>query len=431
MRSSLFRRASVRLCCLAAVLCSPHAGPARAQGEADEKLPPVRAITKGPKHHWFGYYDKWQFDPTDRYVLGMEVDFEHRSPRPGDVIRIGMVDLSDGDRWIELGDSRAWGWQQGCMLQWLPGSRSRIVWNDRQGGRFVCHVLDVKTRRKRTIPRAVYTISPDGRVGVAPDFARVQDMRPGYGYAGVPDPHAKELAPADSGIWRIDMKTGEAKVIVSLADIARFGKLDASMRGAKHYFNHLLFAPDGKRFIFLHRWRPDAGRGGFRTRMLTATPDGRDVRVVDPSGHTSHFIWRDGGHILAWTRPAGKPSAFYLFDETTGTCEQVGQGVMTANGHCTYLPLGGGREWILNDTYPRGKGRGQSPYLFHVPTGRRFWLGHFHLPREYRGEWRCDTHPRFSRDGTKVCIDSPHGGGGRQLWLIDVRGIVRAARGSR
>ncbi|MBI4878010.1 MAG: hypothetical protein HY822_25550, partial [Acidobacteria bacterium] len=78
---------------------------------AQDKLPPVRVITRGPKYHWFGYYDKLQFDPTSRYVLGMETDFEHRSPRPGDVIRMGMVDLKDNDRWIELGTSRAWNWQ--------------------------------------------------------------------------------------------------------------------------------------------------------------------------------------------------------------------------------------------------------------------------------------------------------------------------------
>ena len=54
---------------------------------------PIRAITNGPKFHWFGYYDKLQFDPTGRYVLGMEVNFEHRSPAPTDEIRIGMIDL--------------------------------------------------------------------------------------------------------------------------------------------------------------------------------------------------------------------------------------------------------------------------------------------------------------------------------------------------
>ena len=113
------------------------AGLARAAEE--EKLPPVRALTRGPKFHWFGYYDKWEFDPTGRYVLGMEVDFEHRSPQPDDVIKVGMVDLEKGDRWIELGESRAWDWQQGCMLQWLPGSKTEVLWNDRQGQRFASH----------------------------------------------------------------------------------------------------------------------------------------------------------------------------------------------------------------------------------------------------------------------------------------------------
>ena len=91
-------------------------------GNTVSKLPPVRAITRGPKYHWFSYYDKLQFDPSGRYVLGMEIDFEHRSPKPDDIIKIGMVDLKDNDHWIELGESRSWCWQQGCMLQWRPGS---------------------------------------------------------------------------------------------------------------------------------------------------------------------------------------------------------------------------------------------------------------------------------------------------------------------
>ena len=94
---------------------------------------------------------------------------------------------------------------------------------------------------------------------------------------------------------------------------------------------------------------------------------------------------------------------------------------MIRNGHCSYLP---GGKWILNDTYPQGKERLQNPYLYHVPSGRRVWLGHFHLPRQYVSSWRCDTHPRFSPDGKKVVIDSAHTGQGRQLFLIDVGGIV-------
>ena len=61
-------------------------------------MPPVRTLTAGPKHHWFGYCDKLEFDHASRLALGMEVDFEHRSPQADEEIRIGMVDLEDGDR---------------------------------------------------------------------------------------------------------------------------------------------------------------------------------------------------------------------------------------------------------------------------------------------------------------------------------------------
>ena len=94
---------------------------------------PVQQITDGDKQHWFGYYDKWQVDPSGRYALGNQVDLFYRSPKPDDVLRIGLIDLENNFKWQEIGKSSAWGWQQGCMLQWIPGSQEEVIWNDRQG----------------------------------------------------------------------------------------------------------------------------------------------------------------------------------------------------------------------------------------------------------------------------------------------------------
>ncbi len=402
----------------AAALAALAVAPRLAQGAAAE-LPPTRILTRGPKHHWFGYYDKFEFDPTDRLVLGMEVDFEHRSPRPDDVIKIGMVDLGDGDRWTELGQSTAWGWQQGCMLQWVPGTPSTILWNDRQRDRYVCRLLDVKTGEQRTIDSPIYALSPDGRTAVTTDFRRINDVRPGYGYVGLPDPKAEDLAPRDSGITRVDLESGRSELIVSLAQIAALGELPGPDPRAKHYFNHLLFNPDGTRFIFLHRWRyPNGTR---RTRMLTAATDGSDLRIVDDNGLTSHFIWRDPTHILAYSDQPSHGRRFYLFeDRPGGAIDVVGGDELKVDGHCSYLP---GGEWILNDTYPDAD-RNQKPHLFHVATQRVVPLGTFRSPPQYSGEWRCDTHPRHSRGGRLVCIDSPHADQGRQLHLIDISAIV-------
>ena len=246
---------------------------------AADSFPPVRAITRGPKFHWFGYYDKLQFDPTGRHVLGMEVDFEHRSPKAEDVIRIGLINTAAGDTWTEIGQSTAWGWQQGCMLQWVPGSDRLVLWNDRQEGQYVCHVLDVKSKQKRTIPSPIYTLSPDGKSAVTPDFSRISDVRPGYGYAGIPDAHADDPAPKDSGIFHVQLATGTRRLILPLADVVKFGPQSDTMKGAKHWFNHLLYNTDGSRFVFLHRWRPAGAKMGvWHTRMLSATPDGKDLQ---------------------------------------------------------------------------------------------------------------------------------------------------------
>ncbi|MDR1524287.1 MAG: hypothetical protein LBS79_03380, partial [Tannerella sp.] len=338
---------------------------------------PVKRITARPGYHWFAYYDKLQVDPSNRYVLGMQTGFEHRAPAPDDVIEIGMVDLNDNCKWIKLGESRAWGWQQGCQLQFIPGSANEILWNDKEDGRFVCHIMNIETRAKRTLPWPVYALSPDGKWAVTTDYRRVNDTRPGYGYTGIPDPNKDILAPANSGIWKISLETGEASLIISLAQAAAIpNPHDEQFAEAKHWFNHLLVNPDGSRFIFLHRWRyPDAERnapyknvGGFGTRMFTASADGTDLRVIDPYNYTSHFIWRDPSHILAWTRIPGKGNGFFLFEDSpVEHIEQTGKDAMPLNGHCTYLP---GNEWILNDTYPSA-GRLQSVYLYHVPSGKR------------------------------------------------------------
>ena len=400
-----------------------RAGIAVAQAVIEGSVP-VRALTKGPRFHWFGYYDKWQFDPSDRYILGNEVSFEGRTPQESDTIRVGMVDTDDGDRWIDLGETHAWCWQQGCMLQWLPGSNSEVIWNDREGDSYVARILDIKTRKSRTIPVPIYAINPSGTAAVHADFSRVHDTRPGYGYAGIPDPRPGVLAPDDSGVWRVDLATGLQTMLHSFAEVGAFDDGISKPAGHKQWINHMLWSPSGKKFCFLHRWelpKPNGDiNGPFGTRLITADADGSNLYVLDPYGQTSHFYWRDDDHILAWSWHPSYGDGFYLYEDRTRNVEPMGRGVMDENGHCTYLP---GNHWILNDTYQDLEDY-QHPYLYQLATGKKYPLGDFRSPPEYHDEFRCDTHPRHSRDGRKVVIDSPHGGNGRQMYLLDISGIV-------
>lgn len=396
----------------------------------DENYPKVTALTKNPGYHWFGYYDKLQTDPTGRFVLAMQTSFEGRTPAPEDVIIIGYIDTKKKNKWVPVGTSKSWGWQQGCMLQWLPGSDREIIWNDRIEDKFVAHIYDIHSGEKRTIPAPVYALSADGKTAITTDFARLQNMRPGYGYVGLPDKYENIKSPDENGIFRVDLSSGVKTLLMSYAQAAEIPHKGEKLDEYWHWFNHLLINPSGNRFTFLHRWREGGqnpayrATGGFITRMFTLNMDGTHPFIIDPSGYTSHFVWRDDGHITAWTKPVDEVAGFYLLEDKTSKFTPIGKGIMTLNGHNTYVPETN-NEWILCDTYPIGKERFQEMYLYHVPTGRKVVLGKFHETENYKGEWRCDLHQKCTPDGNKVLFDSTHELVGRQIYMIDIKQFIR------
>ena len=401
------------------LLCAFHARP---QETMPPETPmsanvPIRALTSGDSAHWFGYYDKLQFDVNDRYVLGMQVAFEDRAPTPEDAIILGMIDTKADDKWIPFAESTAWCWQQGCMLQWLPGSDTEVIYNAREGDAYVSIIQDVFTGEKRTLPRPVYTVASDGKSAVGLNFARVGETRPGYGYNGIPDPGAAELHPDNDGIYFLDLVTGESRTILTLDQIVAVDADDTMSKG-KHWFNHLLFNPDGSRFIFLHRWHRESGKGWY-TRGFTMEPDGENLFCFNDHGMVSHFIWRDPSHLLAWSREPDSGNAFHVYEDESENVTAIGVDVLKQDGHCTYSPCG---KWILTDTYPNRE-RMQTLMMYHVETHEIITLGHFYQAPTDDIQLRCDLHPRWSRDGNSVCIDSKYSGK-RQLYLLDVSKIL-------
>jgi len=380
------------------------------------------AATPGERHHFFGYYDKSPWDITGRYLLALEPTFIDRQPTGNDALDIGMVDLQDDRRWVPLATTAAWNWQQGIMLHWLPTAPDReIVYNDRREGRFVAVIHDVFSGEQRVLPRPIYALRPDGRQALSVNFARIARTRPGYGYEGAADPGIGNPHPDDDGIWIVDMDTGEHELIVTLAQAAALKPLPSMENAMEHWFNHLQYNPDGTRFLFLHRWGLGDGiRWG--TRMLTASPDGTDIRIIADDGMTSHFDWRDSGHILAWaTQDRHGGDHYYLFDAMTGDSAPVGADVLGCDGHCSYSP---DRRWILTDSYP-DETHHRTLILFDPAIDRRIDIGRFYSPPEVTGPFRCDLHPRWSRDGKQVCIDSVHEGM-RQMYVGDVTMLVEA-----
>ena len=340
-----------------------------------------------------------------------------KPPSPQDKANICLIDYAHDLSLRRLSQTSAWNWQQGCMLQWFPGKENTtIIYNSRERGRFISVILNIDSGERWSLPMPVYTLSPDGKYALSLNFARLNDTRPGYGYCGVKDPWYSEKAPSKDGIYLIDVESRSYELIISLQELAQIAP-QPSFEGTKHWVNHLLFNTRGNRFVFLHRWARPGGR--FLTRMFTADRDGTDLHLLVDSGVVSHFDWRDDKYILAWCKISGKGEHFFLIDDSSGNSTPVGEDVLTTNGHCSYSP---NRRWILTDTYPDSEGY-RNLIIYNTKTSEAFLIGRFYSMPELKGEIRCDLHPRWSRDGKYVCIDSTHENS-RQMYVLDLSNIV-------
>lgn len=429
-------------------------------------LPIERLSPDDGKHYWIGYYDKQPWSTHGDRVLAHRAPFCDRFPRAGESCEIGTIRAGDFE---PAATTRAWNWQQGTHLRW-HGDRGEeaLLFNDiDDDGRPIARWVTPDGRERRSIPTPLYSVTPDGSVGLTLSFGRLTHLRPEYGYPAITDTHADQPAPSDDGIWRVNLCNGEKIMLCSIADLARIspGAIDLFATDAPHqHVNHIMVNPSGTRCCFMHRYQRDDGI--LQSRLFTIGLDGSGLRLL-MEGMVSHYDWRDDGHITAWggkrrflgggsdagglkprvmniarrtLKPMyyamGKPrflmnrivgdSYLDIPDRTGFEPEVFAKGELTCDGHNTFLRRpGAATRWMLTDGYPDLKSR-QPLYCWDLNADAGYEIGRYDTPRQLDGDIRVDLHPRFSRDGSAACIDSAMEGG-RAIYRVDLSDLISLA----
>lgn len=383
------------------------------RGRVETALPWRSYETTGA-HVFFGYHDITPFHPAEPRLLA------HRTVLGASPLRepaeVGYFDRETG-RFTTLGETDLWCWQMGARLRWLRDGR--VAWNALYDTRtHGCMIVDPDNGRVLDrLPNALYDVDPSERYGLSLDFSRLQRLRPGYGYARLPEETATDRCPASNGIDLVSLRTGRSDRLISLAEIAAI-EPQPGMAEATHYLNHLSFAPTGGHFCAFHLWQGSDGRR--RLRHLVFDLSGRLVGHIPGQEHISHFDWlEDGTGLLAFARLPGDPAPRYQFiDVAKGERMPIG-GAPTEDGHPMLRP---GREPVfVSDTYP-DRSSYRRLYLCDGATGATRSLAAFHSPIAFRGETRCDLHPRWSPDGRFLAVDSAHDDR-RAMIVLDPEGM--------
>lgn len=359
------------------------------------------------KEYFFGYYDKSPWDKTGRYVLCMRANDTWSDVSPKESADILLIDLqkseTNPERVKKLASTHSWNVQQGCMLQWLgPDFDRKIIYNDFRNGSFCSVILDVFDGSEHVINMPVYTVSGNGKLALTLDFTRLYSLRPGYGYYNLPEKTKGIALPGTPCIWKIDIDTGECSPLLKYTDFASFKSRKEMLEpGTIHKVNHLMLRPDGKRFMVLYRWF--YGQRKY-TRLITCSVDGTDMYLLSDDDMVSHCCWKNEDMILAFENKHKSGPGYYLMKDKTDEFMHCWP-MLFGDGHPSYSPDG---KWIVTDSYPN-RARiadiklmsGKDESLKDVNVSARVFA-----PFKYDNDTRCDLHPRWSRDGKKICFDS-------------------------
>lgn len=308
----------------------------------------------------------------------------------------------------KIAETKSWNWQQGCMLQWMPGSNEKIIFNDYDAvsSQYISKIIDKEGNIIQELELPVYSISKTGDYALSLNFSRLAAMRPDYGYFNID--YDELLEDDKDGIWYIDLKTSKTYLLLTLNQLKDLSYVE-TMEGAQHKVNHIDIAPDGQTFMFLHRWKGPQGRF---MRLMTCNKDGNDLRILNGDIMTSHCCWLNSSEILAFCNYQGSVG-YYKFNIHIKEAGLYSDLFPKIDGHPSISPDG---KYVITDSYPN-LSRFSSLYLYDIQKQEMKIAAKFYQPTIFKGEKRVDLHPKWGKDSHSIFLESGHNRT-RRLWFL-------------
>jgi hypothetical protein len=355
-------------------------------------------LSDGQNPVFFGYHDKTPFNQDNTKILAMSIPGTDTNPKKECTpIKLGYFSRNGSESnniFQPFAATTTWCWQQGCMLQWYPGnSVSQVIYNDLADGKYGSRIFDVDTKKEiKCYEHPVYSLDSSGKLALSLNFSRLGRLRPGYGYNLLNDETAYSFAPVNDGLFLFDLDNGEKKLLVSLAELA------VETGGCPHYINHASFSPDGKYIVFFHLWIQNGQRHanfcGFDMKDNT-------LKVLEQKRRISHYCWRDESSFVMVTIDAYNNLQYTLYSIAGGTKTDLNL-PLQIDGHPMFHPKD--KNIMITDTYPDRRGD-QHLCVIDINTKQCEEIEAIYSPLRYRGQVRCDLHPRWDRTGKYIAVD--------------------------
>jgi hypothetical protein len=380
------------------------------------------------------FFDTSPISPSGRTMALLRFPDETRSPKPGDVADVILIDLVTR-RERTIARTRGWEMQLGAHVQWGASDRQLFFSDvDLATWKAKTILLDPASGRRRTLDGPLFMVSPDGRSVAGHDMATSRFAQVGYGVV-VPDSAAPRVfGPSpDNGVFVTDVRTGRSRLVASAAAI--YAQAKPSLKIAdpsrfEYYVFQVKWNPQGTRLLVSFQWTPKGG--GPRGRAaVTMRPDGSDIRTaITPAqwalgGH--HIAWMADGEHVSMNLPlaAGAPLSLISVRYDGSDLKTI---FPLGSGHPSQHPRG--LPLFITDAYPDEpltRRDGTVPLrLINLATQTEKHVATVYVSNT-GGEFRIDPHPAWDRTGRYVTFNG-YVGCTRNVWVIDLKDEVARIR---
>ncbi len=404
---------------------------------------PVWCLTPNDGCYTHRFFDTNPISPSGRYLAVLNMPYEDKPAVFADSADVVVVDLLTGVQ-KTIAQTKGWENQLGANINW-DADDSELIYNDLDTETLeaFAYCIDLATGTKRKLEHAIYHVSPDGRTGVSPNMTTMRRTQLGYGVA-IPDKKVAihSIDTDDDGVWAVDIKTGKAKLLLSIKEIFERTHTALERKLLKDYgvySFHTKWSPDGKKIMFTTRHVPKECKDGFNQIgnkamqfcVYTCNADGSELNIA-----IDETQWVKGGHHTTWA-----PTSDYLtmnlriYNDELKLCRATltGRHVealiadVQGSGHPSYHPR---KNIMVTDTYaiePLAYGDGTVPIRV-IDFDKDEELSppiRINIKHEYssgNSVLRVDPHPVWDKSADYIVFNG-HTGGCRRVFIADMRNI--------
>lgn len=415
--------------------------------------------TSGEDSEWFGYYNYDTLNYDQSKMLCNRAKFDGVAPEKGMTIELGYYELNTGE-WHHIGESDSFNWQQGSMLQWMPGNgnENKVIYNRSKNGRLISTIYDIMSGKSRDLDWPIYAITPDGRKAITLNFERSYWCR-AYHYQSVINPKYDVRVAEDDGIFEINIENNTLKRIIAIQDIIKLQN-DPNSDKQKHWLEHIMLSKNGSKMVFLHRYSPEYNTFQYQTVMCLADVSGNNLQVITDENKYdwSHFGWQGDDGFVMYTvdnnrlgsayknigRSANSKMSlkavvfslavklknllpvsirqklkggrayyqyYHLQDDGVFTMtERWEQAYFNIDGHPSFTNDG---KYMITDSYPDAHNM-QRLIVFDTASKKGIIVGKFYAGLN-KNPASCDLHPKLCRNNNYLVIDTAYTGKHRMI----------------